>query len=459
MTAFQKIAPIRISGRTKLFYGAGQVGAQIFRDTPAVLLPLFMTTMLGVPAWMAGLVVLLPKLWVILCDPLVGGWSDRVQPRRGRGPFLTVGAVLSAVGFVALFAVTDYSSPIVAATTVCILYLLASTGFSAFSVPYLALAAELSADTHERTRILLYRMAFAVLGVMLGVGLAQPVVFHFGGGAFGWHVMAILFGGVCLVSMLATAFAFGGFRSARPATQPLTLGGQLRVARDNRPFRLLTTMHFIQSLAQASSYSVIGLVFIYAVGNIAVLPVFILGMSAAGLLSQQYWMRSSQRHGKLTMFVIASALWSLVTITWIFVGTLGDARISLPLLGQIRVEDALVVLRGMMIGVVNGGFTLLAISMLTDTISHGQQHNDRSVEGGLAGIWSASEKLAFAGGPAIGGVLLSLSGYVSSTHGPVAQSSRAILGILVLYSLVPAFFCLVSLLLLRGYRRSFEVPA
>ncbi|HWU03690.1 MAG TPA: MFS transporter [Novosphingobium sp.] len=455
MTAIQTCVPAVAPLRLKLFYGVGQVGAQIFRDTPAVLLPLFMTTLLGVPAWMAGLAVLLPKLWVIFCDPLVGGWSDRLQPRRGRGGFLATGAVLAALGFMALFLVTRYPSPFLAAVAVCLLFLLASTGFSAFSVPYLALAAELSADPHERTRILLYRMTFAIAGVLLGVGLAQPVVFHFGGGAHGWHVMAVLFGGVCLVSMLATALAFWRFRSPRPATPPLTLAGQLRVALANRPFRLLTLVHFIQSLGQASSYSVIGLVYLYAVRNIAILPVFVLGMSAAGLLSQPYWLRSSRRHGKLRMFVVASGLWSLITITWIFVGLAGDSRLP----GGMRVEDALVLLRGVLLGVVNSGFTLLAISMLTDTISHGQRNNDRSVEGGLAGIWSAAEKLAFAAGPALGGVLLSLSGYVSSTHGPVAQSPQAILGILALYSLVPAGFCLGSLLLLRGYRQSFGEPA
>ncbi|MFD2137742.1 hypothetical protein ACFSLT_25640 [Novosphingobium resinovorum] len=42
-------------------YGLGQTGAQVFRDTPAALLPVYMTTVLGVPAWLAGLVILLPS--------------------------------------------------------------------------------------------------------------------------------------------------------------------------------------------------------------------------------------------------------------------------------------------------------------------------------------------------------------------------------------------------------------
>lgn len=52
------VTPIRTS--IVMRYGIGQLGAQVFRDTPAVLLPLFLTTMLGVPAWLAGLVVLGP---------------------------------------------------------------------------------------------------------------------------------------------------------------------------------------------------------------------------------------------------------------------------------------------------------------------------------------------------------------------------------------------------------------
>ena len=95
-------------------YGAGQLGAQVFRDTPAVLLPMFMTTMLGVPAWMAGIAILIPKLWVIICDPLIGAWSDRVKSSVGRWPFLLVVAIFTSLSFYGLFAITDYSSPILA---------------------------------------------------------------------------------------------------------------------------------------------------------------------------------------------------------------------------------------------------------------------------------------------------------------------------------------------------------
>src|SRR4051812_8911905 len=98
--------PGLLSIGTMIRFGIGQTGAQIFRDTPALLLPLFMATMLGVPPWLAALAVLVPKLWVIVCDPLIGGLSDRLRPRMGRTPFLFAGALASGFGFASLFAVT-----------------------------------------------------------------------------------------------------------------------------------------------------------------------------------------------------------------------------------------------------------------------------------------------------------------------------------------------------------------
>ena len=171
----------RLPISTLLFYGSGQTGAQLFRDAPAALLPLFMTTMLGVSPWLAGVAVLVPKLWVIACDPLMGALSDHFKPRYGRRPFLAGGAILTAVTFVGLFGFSQFPSPLIAALTIGGLFLLASTAFSAYSVPYLAVASELSADPHERTRILAVRMVFSIIGVVMGVGLAQPLVFKLGG--------------------------------------------------------------------------------------------------------------------------------------------------------------------------------------------------------------------------------------------------------------------------------------
>ena len=62
-------------------YGAGQIGGQILRDTPALILPIYMATVLGMDAALAGLVIVIAKFWVVFADPVAGVWSDRTDTR------------------------------------------------------------------------------------------------------------------------------------------------------------------------------------------------------------------------------------------------------------------------------------------------------------------------------------------------------------------------------------------
>lgn len=437
----------RLPGRVILLYGAGQLGAQIFRDTPAVLLPLFMTTMLGVQAWLAGLVVLVPKLWLIACDPMVGAWSDRMKARHGRTPFLIGGALGTALGFLTLFAVTSYHSPLLAALATCALFFLASTAFSIYSVPYLAVSAELSRDPHQRTRIMVMRMVFATFGVLAGVGLAQPLIGAGGGGAAGWHLMSWVLGAVCLLSMLVTGLGLRGVSLIAASGPAQGFFAQLAAVRGNRPFVVLLGASFVQNIAQASSYTVIGFVFLYAIQAIWLVPLFILAMSAASLASQPFWLWASRRFGKAACWRAASLAWAAVTVTWLWVGPGGDAVVA-----GLATQHLLVLARAVVIGVVNSGFILLALSMMTDTVDHQRQIGGQANEGMFAGLYSALEKLAFALGPVIAGAVMSGFGFAASTGGAAPQSAHAITGIVLLYSAIPAGLQMISLAIFTAYR-------
>jgi GPH family glycoside/pentoside/hexuronide:cation symporter len=189
------MAPLNeVPWRTKLGYGVGAIGGQIFRDTPAVILPIYMITVLGIPAWMAGLAILIPKAWIIFCDPLVGNWSDRRRNRWGRAPFLLAGALCSGLSFVLMFSAPQFASPQMSAVYMTLAFALASTAYSLFSVPYLSVAAEMSTSTQERTQIMAYRLVFLAVGVAIGAGYALPVAHRFGGGWAGFQRMGILYG-------------------------------------------------------------------------------------------------------------------------------------------------------------------------------------------------------------------------------------------------------------------------
>ena len=78
----------------RLSYAAGSLGSGLFSTIPGLLLLYYLTDTLAVPAGLAGLAILLPKLWDIATDPIVGAWSDRTRGRWGRRrPLLLAGAL------------------------------------------------------------------------------------------------------------------------------------------------------------------------------------------------------------------------------------------------------------------------------------------------------------------------------------------------------------------------------
>ncbi|MFT7286143.1 MAG: GPH family glycoside/pentoside/hexuronide:cation symporter [Halieaceae bacterium] len=448
-------APVeKLSTKTMLLYGSGQTGAQLFRDAPAVLLPLFMTTMLGVTPWLAGVVVLVPKLWVIACDPIIGALSDHYKPRFGRRPFLAWGALFTALTFMGLFSFAVFPSPGIAALTVGALFFLFSTAFSAFSVPYLAVASELSHDPHERTKVLAFRMIFSIVGVIMGVGLAQPLVFSLGGDAAAWRSMAIIFGSICLLAMLATTYGVPrDFGPAKVAAPNMGLR-RFTALLENKPFVILNLTMLVQTIAQGSSFAVVGFIFIYAVGDIGMLLPFVLSMALGAMASQPFWVKFSGRVGKEHAFLVACIGWMLITITWIWVGPADDVLVTLPLWGELPTQHFLVLLRGVIIGVTNSGFSVLTFSLFTDTIGYQREHHGDVDEGVFSGVFSATEKLAVALGPLLAGVVLSIYGFKSSTGGPVAQDETAIWGMILCYSIIPAVILGLSLLVFSRYGKA-----
>src|SRR3954465_14223232 len=92
-------------------YSLGSLVTGAFGTVPGLLLLPYLTDTLAVPAFAAGLLVLLPKAWDVLFNPVAGRISDRTTSRFGaRRPFLILGGSALAVCFAALFAGPDTGS-------------------------------------------------------------------------------------------------------------------------------------------------------------------------------------------------------------------------------------------------------------------------------------------------------------------------------------------------------------
>ncbi|WP_460367071.1 MFS transporter, partial [Actinocorallia lasiicapitis] len=167
-----------------LGYGIGSVGTGIFSAVPGLLLLYYLTDVLGVGAALAGLVLVLPKAWDVLLNPVVGAASDREAVRTGhRTRLLLAGAFTLPVLFAAMFAVP---SPSVAAVWTGCAFLLAASAFACFQVPYVELRAEISDSPAERGRAMAWRVVCLTVGILLAGGLAPLLVDAAGGGRGGY---------------------------------------------------------------------------------------------------------------------------------------------------------------------------------------------------------------------------------------------------------------------------------
>ncbi|MGW9196442.1 MFS transporter [Micromonospora chersina] len=419
-------------------YALGSLVTGAFGTVPGLLLLPYLTDTLGVAAGVAALLVLLPKAWDVLVNPVAGRISDRTRSRWGaRRPWLLVGGLALAVLFAAIFAAPFGAGP-AAGTYVALAFLATATAFAFFQVPYVAMPAELTDDPAERTRLMSWRIAVLALAILVSGAVAPAVVTAGGDGVPGHRWMGLF---VAALIVAGTVGAFLGTRSAPTGTvgesEP-SLRAQLAVAGRNRPFRVLLVCFVIQSAGVATvlagvKYFADQVLRAPDTGPTLLFACFV----GPALLVMPLWTRAGARLGKRAALVAASLLFAAGALALV-------ASPALPAAGVYAVVA--------LIGVGYAGQQVFALAMLPDCIAFDTARTGRRQAGVFTGLWTAGETLGLALGPGIYGLVLQLSGYVSSSTGVAAdQSATARLGVLLGFTVLPALLVAAPVVLLRGY--------
>ena len=88
---------------------------------------------------------------------------------------MLLGAVILAASIIGLFAVPEGFGTNESLIWVTIFFLIATLGFTMVSIPYGAMAGEMTLDKKERSSMTAWRMAFASLGILIG-GALIPIL-------------------------------------------------------------------------------------------------------------------------------------------------------------------------------------------------------------------------------------------------------------------------------------------
>jgi Na+/melibiose symporter-like transporter len=415
-------------------YSLGSLVTGAFGTVPGLLLLPYLTDTLGVAAGVAGLLVLLPKAWDVLVNPVAGRVSDRRGDRR---TYLLIASISLGVLLAAIFA-GPIRSGAGAGAYVAIAFLTAATAYAFFQVPYVAMPAELTDGYAERTRLMTWRVAVLALAILISGALAPLVVEQTGGGLAGHRWSGVFVGALIVVGTVGVYLGTRGADSHTARESEPDLRAQLRVAAANGPFRALLLCWVLQAVGIGTMLAGVQYFADHIVRAGSGATFLFAAFVGPALLVMPLWSRIGRRYGKPRSLAAASLLF---------------AAGALALLAAPALHPAATYLIVALIGGGYAGQQVFALAMLPDCIAYDTDRTGRRQAGVFTGVWTAGETLGLALGPGIYALILQIFGYVSSSTGAAAaQDDTARLGVLLGFTAVPALLVGAAVLLLGAYR-------
>ncbi len=423
----------------KAGWGLADMGIVVFVIVKQLLIVSYLTTYLGIPVGIAGLVTTVVLIFDMVTDPLVGYLSDRTQTRFGRrAPWMFVGAVVMALGMVGLFMAPLTATTTIKLTWVIAAFVLATIGFTMCAIPYGAQAGEITQDPRARSAMTGWRMGFATVGILVG-GAVLPGL----AGAFGFPMAALfvtpLMIGAIWVSLWST-------RNAPRIETPASTGfaASYRLVFTNKAFVVLALSYGVMTLAVALITAGLPFAAAYlvlddgqnalsgAAQGLSVLSVLFGGFFVGAIISQVVWVLLSHRLGKM---------WALV------VGLSGYIMLLYGL-GGVLPSTNVTIVAGLFIiaGFTNGAYQQIPWAMYPDLMDVTRAKTGAAIEGAFSAIWLFGQKLANALAPAVLGMMLSRAGWQETTEGVIPQTDQALDALLLAITLVPAGIMVLAVL-------------
>ncbi|MBP7141784.1 MAG: MFS transporter [Opitutaceae bacterium] len=209
----------KLSVWEKAGYSAGDAAANFVFMTMVLFQLNFYTDVFGLSADVAAAILLWPRLWDALFDPLMGILADRTRTRWGRfRPWILWTSLPWAVVMVLAYTTPEGWGMGMMIAYAGITNAALMTLYSMNNMPYSALGGVMTGDADERTRLNSYRFVSVTLAQFVVGGFTLPLVAKFSQGhdrQHGWQVTMTLWAALCLVLFIVT------FLSTRERIQPV----------------------------------------------------------------------------------------------------------------------------------------------------------------------------------------------------------------------------------------------
>ena len=212
-------SPQKLSFLEKAGYSGGDAAANFVFMTMILFQTNFYTDVFGLTASAAAAILLWPRLWDAVADPIVGILADRTRSRWGKfRPWVLFTAVPWCV-----IMILAYTTPKGWGLSGLIVYAvitntLLMTLYSMNNMPYSALGGVMTGDVAERAKLNSFRFIAVNAAQFIVGGFTLPLVAKFSVGhdrQHGWQMTMMIWAVLCLVLFVIT------FATTRERIQPV----------------------------------------------------------------------------------------------------------------------------------------------------------------------------------------------------------------------------------------------
>jgi GPH family glycoside/pentoside/hexuronide:cation symporter len=427
----------RILARTG--YGAGEFGFALIWNGARLFLLFAYTELFGIPAALAGTIILVALVWDAISDPLVAMLAERNRSRWGRyRPLIALGAPFAALGYGLMFFAPALGPGALVAWAL-VTHLLFRSAYTLAAIPYNALIARVTVNPDERVRLSGARVIGLALAI-IAVATITPIIAD--------RSPTSLRDGYALAAALVAITALAGLwtctatlREPNTDHQPrLTIAEQVNALQHflkaNIPYTIVLTLMALLTLAQGLFMT--GLVYFTR---------FVMTEPSAEQTALSLAIPAFA-------LIPASAVWVWLGTRWEHAQTFGaGALVALLGFGLLALApNTMMQLTALFI--IGTGLTAIPVTiwaMAAACVDYGEEQTGTRVEAGAFALLTFTQKTMTGLAAFLTGLALSVAGFV---EGGESQSEAARMVIVWTTASLPLVLLALALLFLRYYRLS-----
>lgn len=421
--------------KERISYGLGDTASNLIFQMTTLYLMYFYTDVFGLNPAAVAMLFLVARVIDAIVEPFIGVMIDRTQTKWGKcRPYFLWLAVPFSITAVLMFMTPDLgdTGKLVYAY---ISYTALGIMYSGINLPLSAILPSLTSDSNERTVVNTVRMVFAVIGSVVVSAGTMPLVQAFGKGneAKGFLTTVVLFSVVALLLFL-NMFANTKERVKAINEKPIPMREGVKAIKGNTPWLIMLLLSLFLWITTSIQGQTSIYYMTYYMKRPELIPI-VNSMQLLMIVAMVFAPLAVKRIGKRNTVICGS----IVSIIGYTVAIIGGNALSVPML-----------LSGLLIsGLGMGAGAGLIFAMMADTVDYGEWRSGVRAQGLLYSAASFGVKVGMGLGGALGGVILSLGGYVANN---TAQTDSALTAISFNYLVAPIIGQIIMIILMLCYR-------